>query len=53
MRAKVMYCVAHKIEVPEYNSGVFQNMMYNSWQSPKDFGVPFNNLIRAINEGRL
>jgi transposase len=51
LRAKVMMCVGHKIETPDYGSGTFSYMFYRP--SPKDYGVPFKNIIRAINDGLL
>jgi len=60
LRAKVMMCVGHKIEIPRYGSGTFSNMLYsNFWgdnsvfKEPKDYGVPLNDIIKAINEGLL
>ena len=60
LRAKVMMCVGHKIEIPRYGSGTFSNMLYsNFWgdnsvfKEPKDCGVPLNDIIKAINEGLL
>lgn len=59
LRAKVMMCVGHKIDIPKYGSGTFSKMLYNSFdddsvfKEPKDYGVPFDNIIKAINEGLL
>jgi transposase len=57
LRAKVMMCVGHKLELPSYGSGTFSKMTLRSWNDdfdePKDYGVPFDNIIQAINEGLL
>ena len=56
LRAKVMMCVGHKIEIPRYGSGTFSNMLLGGdfWNNtPKDYGVPFDNIIKAIDEGLL
>ncbi len=55
LRAKVMYFINHKVDKPSYGSGTFSNMMMRgSWNDvPKDYGVQFEAIIKAINEGLL
>jgi transposase len=52
LRAKVMFCVKHKVVVPKYGTNTFSKFMLNDF-SNKDYGVRFNDIIRAINEGLL
>jgi len=55
LRAKVMFFINHKVDKPSYGSGTFSKMMLsNFWDDePKDYGVPFKAIIKAINEGLL
>lgn len=57
LRAKVMFFINHKVDKPSYGSGTFSKMIFNNFDlfadEPKDYGVPFKNIIKAINEGLL
>lgn len=56
LRAKVMFFINHKVEKPSYGSGTFSNILMsgiNSFNETKDYGVPFENIIKAISEGLL
>ncbi|HHV95762.1 MAG TPA: ISL3 family transposase [Clostridiaceae bacterium] len=56
LRAKVMFFINHKVDKPSYGSGTFSNILmsgFNLINETKDYGVPFENIIKAINEGLL
>lgn len=60
LRAKVMMCVGHKVEAPKYGSGTFSHSLLNrNWledyvvEKPKDYGVSFVNLVKALDAGLL
>lgn len=59
LRAKIIYCINHKIEVPKkpkYASNTFSHMTYGSffdddvveYEAPKDYGVAFEDIIKQF-----
>ncbi|KGG81094.1 hypothetical protein Y919_02770 [Caloranaerobacter azorensis H53214] len=61
LRAKIMFCINHKVERPSYGEGVFYDMKFGGFNRfnpsinmrTKDYGVPFDDIIEALNEGLL
>lgn len=58
LRAKVMFFINHKVDKPSYGQNVFYDMRFGGFDlfnndEPKDYGVPFKAIIKAINEGLL
>lgn len=64
LRAKVMFFINHKVDKPSYGENVFYDSVSlfsgNSFTSTyfedertKDYGIPFDNIMKAINEGLL
>lgn len=52
LRAKVMFCIRHKVVVPKYGTNTFSRYLFEDY-SNKDYGVTFKDIVQAINEGLL
>lgn len=59
LRAKALFCLNHKVDKPKYASNTFSKMSLRSFDDffdddePKDYGVPIDEFIKALNAGLL
>ncbi len=61
LRAKVIFCINHKVDKPSYGQDRFYDMPFGgfnmfspqSYMRKKDYGVKFDDIINTLNEGML